>query len=412
MHSEVLNSCRFRSGNAGPASRHALGHEIAERQSVRIAMLGTRGIPANYGGFETFAEEVCARLAERGHDVTVYCRASQYDEPMDAYRGVKRVVLPGIHTKALDTLSHTFVATLHLLAHRADVAYYCNCANAWFIALPRLFGMKTILNTDGLEWERAKWGTLATTFYRVSEFAASWFPHMLVSDSRVIQRYYREHFDCDSEFVPYGADLLERGRGADLVRELGVEPGEYFLYVSRLEPENNAHLVVEAFEGVRTDKQLLVVGSAPFAGAYIQRLHATTDARIRFPGGLYGETYKALQANAYAYVNAMEVGGTHPAILEAMGAGNAVVVSDIEYNAEAVGEAGLTFRNKDAADLREKLQWLAGNPDEVARFGRNARARVSEKYNWERVTDAYEQLFAALVSGEEPGEAVSPGEDR
>jgi glycosyltransferase involved in cell wall biosynthesis len=374
-------------------------------------MLGTRGIPANYGGFETFAEELCARLAERGHDVTVYCRQAQYDEPLPTYRGVRRVVLPGIHTKALDTLSHTFVATLHLLAHRADIAYYCNCANAWFMALPRLFGIRTLLNTDGLEWERAKWGPAAKTFYRISEHAASWFPHMLVSDSRVIQRYYREHFGCESEFVPYGADQLERGRDAGLVRALGVEPGEYFLYVSRLEPENNAHLLVEAFERVKTDKRLLVVGSAPFADAYIRRLHATTDPRILFPGGLYGETYKALQANAYAYVNAMEVGGTHPAILEAMGAGNAVLVSDIEYNAEAVGEAGLTFRNKDAADLREKLQWLADRPEEVARFGRNARARVSERYDWERVTDQYEQLFAALAAGGAPEAAGASRED-
>lgn len=365
---------------------------------MRIAVLGTRGIPANYGGFETFAQELAVRLAARGHEVTVYCRSSNQKEQFTQYEGVKLVTLPSWHTKYTDTLSHTFISTLHLLLHRADIAYYCNTANSWMVWLPRLAGIKTILNTDGLEWERAKWNRLGKWFYKASEYPAAWFPHLLVSDSRVIQQYYRDKFGVHSEFVAYGADIVERGTGASLLSELGVEPERYFLFVSRLEPENNAHVVVKAFEGVRTDMRLLIVGDAPFAKEYIRSLKSTTDPRIHFPGAIYGETYRALRANAYVYVNAMEVGGTHPAILEAMGAGNCVLVSDIAYNEETIESAGVTFRNKDADDLRDKMQHLADRPEVVAAYRKKAVERVRNAYSWEAVVEHYERLFETLVA--------------
>jgi glycosyltransferase involved in cell wall biosynthesis len=220
-----------------------------------------------------------------------------------------------------------------------------------------------------------------------------------VSDSQVIQAYYRDRFGCESDFVAYGADLVERGTGKELLAEFGIEPERYFLYVSRLEPENNAHLVVEAFEQVETDMHLMVVGSAPFADDYIRRLTRTNDKRIIFPGALYGDIYRALQANAYAYVNAMEVGGTHPAILEAMGAGNCVLVSDIAYNVEAVAEAGVQFKSKDVGDCRAKMQWLADHPEEVSRFRQHALDRARSQYQWDHVAAEYERLFEALLAG-------------
>lgn len=365
---------------------------------MKIAILGTRGIPANYGGFETFAEELSVRLAARGHDVTVYCRDSNYEEDFPEYRGVKRVTLGSIHTKHLDTLSATLFSTLHYCKAGGDIAYYCNSANAIFTWMPRLRGAKVMLNTDGKEWERAKWGFAGKTWYRWSERVATWFPHLLVSDSRVIQQYYKDHFNTDSAFVAYGADIVERGTGKELIGDLGIKPEKYFLYVSRLEPENNPHLVVEAFEQANTDMKLMMVGSAPFAEEYIRKLKSTKDERIIFPGALYGDTYAALRANAYVYINAMEVGGTHPAILEAMGAGNCVLVSDISYNTEAVADAGVNFRNKDAGDLRDKMQWLVDHPEEVTAFRSRAVARIRDEYNWEKVVDEYEEIFERLLS--------------
>ncbi|MBI4557560.1 MAG: DUF1972 domain-containing protein [Candidatus Hydrogenedentes bacterium] len=364
---------------------------------MKIAILGTRGIPANYGGFETFAEQLSVRLAARGHEVTVYCRKANYPHPIQEYKGVKLVTLSSVHTKHFDTLSHTFVSMLHFLFHSGDIAYVCNCGNSCLTWMPRLLGVKVLLNTDGLEWERAKWSGFAKAYLKASEYLAMRFPNVIVSDSRAIQDYYKRKFNTDSAYVAYGADVVERGTGRELLSQVGVESEEYLLFVSRLEPENNAHLLVKAFEQVKTDKKLLIVGSAPFANEYIQSLKSTKDSRILFPGALYGEMYHALRANAYLYINAMEVGGTHPAILEAMGAGNCVLVSDIPYNTEVLSDAGVTFRNRDADDLRDKMQWLLDNPAEARRLGELARERIREHYNWDRVVDEYERLFESLV---------------
>ncbi|GMU92297.1 MAG: glycosyl transferase [Candidatus Hydrogenedentota bacterium] len=366
---------------------------------MRIAFLGTRGIPANYGGFETFVEEVAVRLAARGHDVSVYCRSSHYRERMGMYRGVRLVHLPTIHTKHLDSISHTLFSTLHMVWQGADVCCYCGSGNSTFTWMARLAGIKVLLNTDGLEWERAKWNAPAKLYLKIAEWLAAKFAHVLIADSRVIKDYYKRKFNRDTAYVAYGADVVERGYKKELLAQVGVEPEEYFLFVSRLEPENNAHLLVKAFEGVRTDKKLLIVGSAPFADDYIREMKQTLDPRIQFPGGLYGDVYKALQASAYVYVNAMDVGGTHPAILEAMGAGNCVLVSDISYNVEAVAHAGISFRSRDVDDLREKLQWLADHPGEVKRLGQIAVERARKEYDWDRITDDYERIFEQTLAG-------------
>ncbi|MDZ4860860.1 MAG: DUF1972 domain-containing protein [Candidatus Hydrogenedentes bacterium] len=366
---------------------------------MRIAFLGTRGIPANYGGFETFVEEVAVRLAAKGHDVSVYCRSTHYTERLETYRGVRLVYQSTIHTKHLDSITHTFLSTLHLVMHGADAGCYCSSGNSAFTWLSRLFGIKVVLNTDGLEWERAKWNRAAKAYFKAAEWIAAKFSNVLIADSRVIKEYYKKKFGRDTTYVAYGADIVERGFKRELLADFGLKPEQYFLFVSRLEPENNAHVLVKAFEGVKTDMQLLIVGSAPFADDYIRELKATKDPRIKFPGGLYGDIYKALQANAYAYVNAMEVGGTHPAILEAMGAGNCVLVSDISYNVEAVAHAGVSFRTCDVEDLREKLQWLVEHPDEVASYRKVAVERVRAEYDWDQITDDYERIFAETIAG-------------
>jgi glycosyltransferase involved in cell wall biosynthesis len=279
-----------------------------------------------------------------------------------------------------------------------DVAVYCSSGNSTFTWLARLRGIKVVLNTDGLEWERAKWNRAAKLYFKFAEWLAAKFSHVLIADSRVITEYYKRRFGRETTYAAYGADVVPRGEGRGLLGGVGVEPERYFLYVSRLEPENNAHLVVKAFEAVATDMKLLIVGSAPFAGEYIRNLKATRDPRILFPGALYGDVYKALRANAYVYVNAMEVGGTHPAILEAMGAGNCVLVSDIAYNVEAVAHAGVAFRNRDVNDLTEKMQWLVDHPGEVARFRLEAVERVRGEYDWDRVTDEYERVFTKVLA--------------
>src|SRR5579871_2680358 len=258
---------------------------------MRIAIAGTRCIPAQYGGFETFAEELSTRLVQRGHQVTVYCRERF---PSPSYRGVSLVSLPTIRHKYFDTLAHTFVCTFHLLFHRQDVALYCNGANAIFTVLPRLAGIPVALNVDGLERKRKKWNRLAKTWYLISERLSTWFPNAMVTDAQQIADYYLDQYGKTSQFIPYGAEL-GRVTASEVLPRLGLESGKYFLYVSRMEPENNALLVREAFERLDTDLRLALIGDAPYAQEYIQRVRATNDPRIVMPGAIYGQGYHELQ---------------------------------------------------------------------------------------------------------------------
>ena len=226
---------------------------------MRLAILGTRGIPANYGGFETFAEHLSTRLVARGHEVTVYCR-SHYTSPRQLeFQGVRLKVLPTIHHKYLDTVVHTFLSALHAAPQRYDAALICNAANAPFAPILRWTRTPVAINVDGLEHKRKKWNFIGRTYYLLAERLATILPNETVTDARVIQDYYQTRYGADSTMIAYGADV-ER-RPDPLVRRWRVEPNRYVLYVSRLEPENNAHLVIEAFKRVRTAHKLLIVGT-------------------------------------------------------------------------------------------------------------------------------------------------------
>jgi len=359
---------------------------------MRIALLGTRGIPAQYGGFETFAEELSWRLAARGHEVIVYCRQRF---PKGDYRGVRRQYLPTIRHKYLDTVAHTFLSTLHLLGHRTDVALYCNAANAIFTKWPRWRGVAVALNVDGIERKRRKWNRLAKGWYRMSEWLATLCPNVIVTDARAIQDYYRRQYGSESVFIPYGAEV-GRIASTEEVTRLGLTPSRYFLYVSRMEPENHPLEVRQAFESVPTPFHLALVGDAPYARGYIQRVRDTPDPRIIMPGAIYGRGYHELESHCFAYIHATEVGGTHPALIEAMGRGALVLYRNTPENAEVAGDAGIPFEPQELPDkLRQALSLGEG---ERAEYTRKAMERVRSRYSWEAVTDAYEKLFAQLVT--------------
>ena len=238
---------------------------------MRIAILGTRGIPASYGGFETFAEHLSTRLVARGHDVTVYCRAHYVSPRQLEYHGVRLQVLPTIRHKYFDTVVHAFLSAVHAIPGRYDAALICNAANAPFSPFLRLTGTPVAINVDGLEHKRKKWGRLGRRYYRLAEYLSTILPNEMVTDAQVIQDYYLAHHKCQSTMIAYGSEV-ERRPDREAVRKWRVEPNRYVLYVSRLEPENNAHLVIEAFKKVRTAYRLLVVGDAPYAEQYINKL--------------------------------------------------------------------------------------------------------------------------------------------
>ncbi|HEY3938113.1 MAG TPA: DUF1972 domain-containing protein [Bryobacteraceae bacterium] len=358
---------------------------------MRIALLGTRGIPARYGGFETFAEEISSRLAERGHQVTVYCR-EKYPSP--EYLGVKLSYLPTVRHKYLDTVAHTGLSTATLLFRRFDVILYCNAANAIFTLWPRFIGVPTALNVDGVERHRKKWNQFAKAWYLMSEWMATWCCSVVITDAEKIREYYLGRYAKESTFIPYGAETGKVPE-TDIVRSLGLEPGKYVLYVSRLEPENNALMVRQSFEKVNTGFKLALVGDAPYAADYIRQVKDTNDSRVIIPGAIYGAGYHQLQSHCAVYVQATEVGGTHPALIEAMGRGALVLYLQTPESAEAAGDAAISFNG----DLAEKLQWAVDLPeDERAAWGRRAMQRIERLYSWNVVTDRYEALLANLIA--------------
>jgi glycosyltransferase involved in cell wall biosynthesis len=358
---------------------------------VRIAIVGTRGIPANYGGFETFAEELSTRLAERGHQITVYCREAYAG---GLYRGVSLQYLPTIRHKYFETIAHTAVSTWHLLSHRPDVALYCNGANAIFTLLPRLMGVGVALNVDGIERKRKKWNRAARLWYLVSEWLSKYCPTVVVTDALTIQEYYRQRYGKESVFIPYGAEV-GKVDSVEALAGLGLEPGLYFLYVSRLEPENHPLEVRQAFEQVATPMKLALVGDAPYAQEYIRQVRDTSDTRIVMPGAIYGTGYGELGSHCFAYIHATEVGGTHPALIEAMGRGALVVYRNTPENAEVVAGAGIAFEH---GELTAVLRHVLAMPEgERERLRRAAMERVRAHYSWEAVTDAYEGLLKGMM---------------
>jgi len=364
---------------------------------VRIAILGTRGIPSNYGGFETFAEECAAGLASRGHQVTVYGRSHYVSGSLNSYRGINIVVLPTLRFKYLDTVVHTFLSVAHSLYRRFDIILICNAANSIYAWIPRLFGTPVVLNVDGIERLRRKWNWLGRSYYHLCEYLSTLLPNVIVTDARVIESYYREKYNAASVYIPYGASTAKSDGGSTLER-LGLTAREYCLYVSRLEPENNALLVVQAFETVRTAKRLVIVGDAPYAQDYIRTVKATRDSRILFPGAIYGEGYRELLANAFCYIHATEVGGAHPALLEAMGQANLIIFNGTPENSEVAGDCGLLYRKNDAADLARCLQIAVDCPARFEGLRKAALERARTQYSWETIVSQYEQLFTELLS--------------
>ncbi len=362
---------------------------------MKIALMGTRGVPASYSGFETCVEQLGQRLVQRGHQVTVYCRSHHITYEGSHYKGMRLIKLPTVANKYLDTIVHSFISSLHALPKRYDIALYFIAGNSPVTWIPRLVGTKTILNVDGLDWKREKWPSLAKKYIQFAEYLATKLPTLYLTDSRVVQGYYRDRFGNSPSYIPYGSEVEILPPGETLAR-FGLEPWRYVLFVGRLVPENCAHHLVQAFQGLDTDLKCVIVGDSAYAETYIASLkeRAQGDPRVVFTGYVFGEGYHELGSNAHIFVETSGVGGTHPALVEAMAFGNCVVTHDTPENLETIGDAGWAYDGQVGADsLRGVLQHLLSEPELVTEYRQRARQRAQTHYTWQAVTDAYERLF-------------------
>ena len=365
---------------------------------LRIALVGTRGVPARYGGFETCVEEVGARLAERGHDVVVYCRVADGDSEMRPalYRGMTLIYRKALHRRSLETLTHTAASVLHLARHRTDVAIVFNAANAPFLPVVRLSRIPVATHVDGLEWQRGKWGRLGKRYYRIVEGLAVRWSDALIADARGIQDYYREKFGTESDLIAYGAPLLQSRASSRLV-ELDLQPDGYHLVVARFEPENHVDVIVDGYSRSDARLPLVVVGSAPYSGQYTETIRSLADERVRFLGGVWDqELLDELYANARSYLHGHSVGGTNPSLLRAIGAGAATTAFDVVFNREVLGDAGRYFSNPD--DVKVAVEGAEQDTVDIARRSALAVERAMT-YDWDDVADKYEAMCQRLVAG-------------
>ena len=374
---------------------------------MKVAILGTRGIPASYSGFETAAEQLASNLSARGHEVVVYCRPHVVDPNLREHKGARLVHLPTVRNKYLDTFAHTLASSVHAaLATKPDVALFFIAGNAPMCRVTRWAGIPTVINVDGLDSDRSKWPPVAKAYLRFAERNAPRWADTALTDSHAVADVFERRYGRRIGVVPYGVEDPHEAPVGTLER-LGLERRRYVLFVGRLEPENNPHVLVEAFSRISAssarDMKLVVVGGAPYADEYIRTVHRRGDPRVIFPGYVFGPGYWELQRNAYLFCAPTEVGGTHPVILEAMAAGNCVLVNDHTPNVETVGDAGVTFSGEEGVpSLVAQLERLLGDPDTVEAMRGRARERA-RRYSWEAVTDQYEELLHRAVAARGPG---------
>jgi glycosyltransferase involved in cell wall biosynthesis len=373
---------------------------------MRIAIIGIKFIPARFGGFETAVDELSRGLVRQGHRVRVYNRSGMTDYSEPSYEGVDLVTLPTVKSKNLSTIVHGLLSTLHVLSHRVDVVHYYTTGVTLWAPLIRVWGMKVVCSVDGTDWQRAKWGRLARRYLRSSERLAVRFCHGLISDSQDVKRYYRQNYGADSTCIAYGT-REQRSQGHDVLDRFGLAERDYLLFVGRLVPENNVDGLIRAFEKTTTERKLVIVGDDPWEKAYVRSLKATQDPRIVFTGGVYGDGYAQLQQNAYLFVLPDEVGGTHPALVEAMGYGNCVLVNDTPSNLEVIADAGFHYRGADGdADLRVKIQHLLDRPELVAEYRVRARERAQAHFRWADVVQQHVEFYKQVTGQSATAQAI------
>jgi glycosyltransferase involved in cell wall biosynthesis len=367
---------------------------------MKIAIIGSRGYPYVYSGYETFVRELSERLVRQQVGVTIYCHRNLFSERPRQVNGIRLVYIRTIEKKCLSQFIHSLQSMLHACFCRYDVILVVNSANGPFGLLTRIFGRRTAINVDGLEWLRPKWRGLGARYFHWASKAATRLFDRVVTDSSAMQAIYRQEFGCESTLIAYGANI-----GPDvpsgLLGRWGLQPRQYYLIVGRLVPDNNADLIVREFLSSASARTLVVVGDVPYKDRYASDLHSQAGPRLLFTGYVTdpGEL-AALYQHCYAYFHGHEFGGTNPAMLQALANGCAVCALDTVFNREMLldGEYGLFF-GKESGGLKKRIAALEESDERAAALRGNARRRIRENYSWEKITAQYSELFAGLRDG-------------
>lgn len=349
------------------------------------------------------AEEVSVRLVRMGYQVTVYNRVPFNKYPESDFHGVQIVKVPTIQAKGTDTLVHSGLCTAHSIWKNTDIVYYCGVGSSVFSMPAKLRGARTIVNVDGADWERAKWGMLGKKWLRWSEWMAARSADSVVADHPLIRDRYHRQFGIECDLVSYGADVIETDPGQETLRKFKLLPREYFLFVSRLTPENGADLVMEAYLKSGVKIPLVVVGDAPYLPEYQARLKALvakSDGRILMTGYQFGDAYRQISFHARAFVFPTTIEATRPVLLEQMGMGSCILARETSANRHILGDAAVWFSSDAPLDsLASRMKDVADKRHDPVRQSAMARQRIRDFYTWDLVASQYHELFMKLRAG-------------
>ena len=363
---------------------------------MKVAMIGSRGIPETYSGIETALKAMCPRLVARGHEVSVYCR-SYYGLP-DEYQGVRLISLPSVNTKHLDTISHVFLCTMHSLFQDFDILHFHALGPTLLSWLPRAEGRKVVATVQGLDWQRAKWGTAARKTLQVAERTSVRLPHRTIVVSKVLKNYYKARYGSSVAYIPNGVDIPPHSPPRLIVKEFGLAGHDYIFFASRLVPEKGVHYLLDAYARCDTDIKLVIAGEGVHSKDYVASLKEMAGPNVIFTGYVSGELLTELFSNAYLYVLPSEMEGLSLSLLEAMSYGLCVLTSDIPENREVIQDRGFTFKCGDPTSLAEMLDLLVHDENRAREYGARARARVEAEYGWDHITDLTDEVYRSLLS--------------
>jgi len=372
--------------------------------AMKIAMIGQKGIPSIYGGIEKHVEQLSVRLAEKGHFVYVYTRPYYTPKNKKKFAGVNLISLPTLHTKHLDAIGHTFIATINAIFKKVDIIHFHGVGPSLLIFIPRLLKpkIKVIATFHCIDRQHQKWGMFAKLMLWLGEKMMVKFGHEVIVVSKTIQNYCYEAYSYNANYIPNGIDVVQNLKASIIEHKFGLAGDDYILLVSRLIPHKGVQYLISAYQKIKTDKKLVIVGDSSFTDTYVAKLKflADNNPNIIFTGWQSGETLAELFSNAYVYVQPSESEGLPISVLEAAVYGKCVLASDIPANLEIVGQCGLSFANKDIKDLKEKLEALLKNPEMVAKTGKYARKFVLENYNWHDIAENINSLYKNVLNKE------------
>ena len=367
-------------------------------KKFNISIIGVKGYPYVYGGYETFIKEISERLSDK-YNITIYCHRSLFSNKPKNVGGINLVYIPSIETKILSQPVHSFFSIIHACFSKTDLILVVNSANGPFGIIPKIFKIPTVINVDGLEWLRPKWKGLGSIYYKFASRMATLFYDQIINDSNEMRKVYLDLFKRDSKVIAYGANTRE-SKYSDLIKKWNLEQKEYYLVVGRLIPDNNGDLIIDGFLKSSSRKKLVIVGDVPYKDSYASELKKMTDKRLIFTGyvkdqNMLTELYK----NCYVYVHGHEFGGTNPTMIKAMAHGCAILALDTVFNREMLqnGKFGIFFK-KQPLSMTNIFEYCEKEDIIMDNLRHQSLKGITKKYNWDFVSDQYSEVFKFLVN--------------